>query len=51
MYFVSGGHTFQVLEDAETVEFSPTEAHKVHMAKVAKKPLVGKSLSAVAAPQ
>jgi hypothetical protein len=35
MYFVQGGHTFEVLEDAETVEFSPTEPYKAHMARIA----------------
>lgn len=36
MYYVPAGHTFHVLEDAETVEFSPTAAYKQHMDKVAR---------------
>lgn len=35
-YYIPPGHTFTVLEDAETVEFSPTEEFKRHMEKVAK---------------
>ena len=36
MYYIPAGHTFQVLEDAETVEFSPTAEYRQHMEKVAK---------------
>jgi hypothetical protein len=35
MYYIVPGHTFEVLEDARTVEFSPTDAYKAHMEKVA----------------
>ena len=35
MYYVSAGHTFEVLEDAETVEFSPTWLYREHMSKIA----------------
>jgi hypothetical protein len=31
MYYVPPGHTFQVIEDAETVEFSPTRPYREHM--------------------
>jgi mannose-6-phosphate isomerase-like protein (cupin superfamily) len=36
MYYVPAGHTFEVLEDTETVEFSPTAEYRRHMATVAK---------------
>ena len=36
MYYVPPGHTFQVLEAAETVEFSPTAEYERHMEKVAR---------------
>jgi mannose-6-phosphate isomerase-like protein (cupin superfamily) len=36
MYYIPAGHTFQVLEDTETVEFSPTAEYRQHMEKVAK---------------
>jgi hypothetical protein len=36
MYYVPAGHTSQVHEDAETVEFSPSAAYKQHMDKVTK---------------
>ena len=35
MYYAPPGHTFQVLEDADTVEFSPPAPYKRHMEKVA----------------
>ena len=35
MYYVPPDHTFHVLEDAETVEFSPTAPYKRHMEMVA----------------
>lgn len=35
MYYVPPGHTFQVLEDAETVEFSPTSEYRQHLERVA----------------
>jgi hypothetical protein len=37
MYYIPPGHVFQVLEDAETVEFSPTGAYRLHMDRVAAK--------------
>jgi hypothetical protein len=36
MYYVPAGHTFHVLEDAETVEFSPTAEYTAHLEKVAR---------------
>ena len=36
MYYVPAGHRFQVLEDAETVEFSPTTEYRHHMDTVAR---------------
>jgi hypothetical protein len=35
MYYVQPGHKFQVLEDTETVEFSPTAEYRRHVEKVA----------------
>jgi hypothetical protein len=35
MYYIPPGHTFQVLDDAETAEFSPTAEYRQHMDKVA----------------
>jgi hypothetical protein len=35
MYYIPSGHTFHVLEDAQTVEFSPTAAYRQHMELVA----------------
>lgn len=35
-YYVPPGHTFQVIEDAETVEFSPTREYRQHLATVAR---------------
>ena len=37
MYIIPPGHTFSVLEDTETVEFSPTAEYKKHMEGVATK--------------
>lgn len=34
-YYVPPGHKFDVLEDAQTVEFSPTREYQEHMQKVA----------------
>jgi hypothetical protein len=34
MYYIPPGHVFEVLEDAETVEFSPTGAYREHMDRV-----------------
>ena len=36
MYYIPPGHTFQVLDDAETVEFSLSAEYQQHMEKVAK---------------
>jgi hypothetical protein len=36
MYYVPPGHTFQVLEDAETVEFSPAAEYDRHLETVAR---------------
>ena len=36
MYYIPPGHVFHVLEDAETVEFSPSLAYRQHMEKVAR---------------
>jgi hypothetical protein len=36
MYFAPPGHTFHVLEEAETVEFSPTAEYRRHMELVAR---------------
>jgi hypothetical protein len=33
--YVPPAHVFEVLEDAETVEFSPTIAYREHMNRVA----------------
>jgi hypothetical protein len=35
-YYVPAGHTFYVLEDAETIEFSPTREYDEHMEIVAR---------------
>jgi hypothetical protein len=34
---IPAGHTFQALEDSETVEFSPTAEYRAHIEKVARK--------------
>lgn len=34
MYYITPGHTFEVLEDAETVEFSPKAEYEAHLRKV-----------------
>jgi mannose-6-phosphate isomerase-like protein (cupin superfamily) len=36
MYYAPPGHTFAVLEDAETVEFSPTGPYRRHMETVSR---------------
>ena len=35
-YYIPPGHSFTVLEDAETIEFSPTLEYNRHMEEVAK---------------
>lgn len=37
MYYAPPGHAFAVLEDAETLEFSPTEAYRRQMDEVARR--------------
>jgi hypothetical protein len=37
MYYAPPGHKFQVLEEAETVEFSPTAEYRQHMESVARR--------------
>jgi mannose-6-phosphate isomerase-like protein (cupin superfamily) len=36
LYFIPPGHVFYVLEDAETVEFSPTAPHRLDRKKIAR---------------